>query len=202
MAGRRIALRWSATELDMLADMTGNSPWPVVVQSYNQWARNNGHPTRTERALAHKAHELCGSRLSVGRWIGVGDAARALGRWPSTVWDWSNRGLIKRYRLGTASAVSRDDLIKLARTQPHLFGGATREGLMQVLEDPELVDDIRSRFPKKAPCFGGRRRISCCGVVYESIAAAARAHHVRESAIRAGLLECRRVAGLEFRAVD
>lgn len=201
MAGSRKALRWSVAELDMLADMLGNSPWPVVVKAYNQWAKANSYPVRTERAMAHKASAM-GSRFCQGRWMGVGDVARALDRWPSTVWDWSKRGLIRRFHNGQASAVCRDDLVKLARTHPHLFGGVSREGLMFVLEDPDLVDDIRRRYPRQAPGFGGRRRISCCGVVYPTIAAAARAHHVCETAIRAGIQEGRRVTGLEFKPVD
>lgn len=195
--------RWSAAELAQLEDMLGNMPFTLLCRRWNAWAKAGGYPPRTERGLAHKANAL-GSRRSFGRWIGIGDVARALDRWPATIWSWSRRGWIRRYAAGSASAVHRGDLQELACNRPELFSGASREGLLQVLDDEELVDAILERHPKRVACLGGKRRVQWvdAGIVFPSIAAAARRLHVTESTIRGALLEQRSVCGHQLVALD
>lgn len=203
MAGsRRSSYKWTQAELDKLDDLLGNLPFPHVVQHFSRWLTAEGLRPRSRRSVEHAAYKLAGSRLPFGRWVRVGDVARALDRWPSTVWDWAKRGWIRRIHAGTASAVCRDDLIKLARQRPELFGGSPREGLLLILEDPDLVDQIRRDYPSRVAGIGGTRRVRWHGQVFPSIGAAARAAHVSEAAIRAGLKAGRLVCGMKFEALD
>lgn len=202
MAASRIPLhKWTRVEVEMLEDLTGNSPFPAVVQQYNSWAKANGHPIRSRRALEHKVYTLVDSRASYGRWVGVGDVARALGRSHQTIWEWAQQGWIRRIHAGAASAVARDDLIRLAQERPTLFGGAPRDGLLLILEDHDLVDQICRDYPAMVGGMGGRYPIRWQGKVFPSIAQAARAAHVSPSAIRLGLKEGRLVCGMRFERV-
>ena len=196
---------WSARELAHLDDLIGDRPLNMVVDAYNSWATVNGFVWRSYNAIKRKAWRQGLDNTAQGSWVATGIVCRLLRKSNKTIYNWVKRKWIRRSGgLSCQSALYRDDLKRLARKRPHLFGGVPRDDLFWVLEDSDLVDSILAAHPKRWPSKNSTQPVVCIttGRRYESITAAARAHYVDEScvkwSIRTGCATC----GYVFRRAD
>lgn len=206
MVGRYIKQQraWTPAEVDRLQAMVGQMPFCLVIEHWNAWAEREGIPIRTPGSLGRMADRLGDSRMPDGKWVGVGEVARALGRHPSVIWRWCRRGMVAYCRSGNRSAIKRASLRKLARKMPEAFCGSSRDGLLYVLEDAQLADAIRRDYPERIKGRGNGSPVRCIerDVVFPSCSAAGKALHMSESTVRLSLRTGKPVAGLRFERAD
>jgi hypothetical protein len=175
-------------------------PFKRVWREWNIWAKQQGLEPRSLMSLQKKAQALGETQACYGNWIGTGEVARLLGKHRSAIQNWYRAGWVRCHRAGRHSAVSRADLRRLARERPQLFAGSSHEGLVQLLEDERLADEIVTGFPQRYPTRNQSIRVLWVdrGLVFPSYAAASRAAHVSPSAIARAIREGRPAAGMRF----
>lgn len=163
--------RWTPAEDELLQGLCGDMPWPMVVQSFNSWAKKMGHPTRTGLALVRRCENTGTLRRTVGAWITTGVICELMKISHSTVRRWL---VIKNYlpyhRYGTSPQhrfyVRRRDLRRLALDKPRLFGGMSVCDLTQLLDSQRLAEQIvdlnlgSPRGPVPVVCVETGRRFS------------------------------------------
>ena len=193
--------RWTAVELAQLDDLIGDRSLEMVRNAYNKWARANGYPERSQKAIQRKASRLGLDTHPQGNWVHSGTVARLLRKCSRTISNWVRQGWVRRNGHNWQSVLWRADLRKLARKKPHFFGGVPWDDLFWVLEDAELVDEILAAYPHR---WSGRNSTTAVVCItnarrFPSIRAAAEAHYISPSAVSYALAEDRPVAGLRFR---
>lgn len=179
--------KWSDDELNQLQWLLGDLPWLLVVERYNVWAKRHGYVPRTELAMRRKVEQLGGSRRPVGTWITTGLVCQLMGVSHETPLRWLREGLITSLRFGEGPAhnhyIKREDLRKLARLKPHIFGGQDEATLVQLLDHERLAKAIVALdmpLPRQA------KPVLCVetGRVYPSMGKAARAVYVTPSRLQ------------------
>jgi hypothetical protein len=171
---------------------------PQVLAAYNRWAERHGFPVRSLQGLRGMAWRLRMSVAPTGAWLGVTALATMINRDPATVGTWARRGWIHR----RDRAISRQSVVRLARKQPWLFAGGSRSGLMQLLDDQELVDRILREYPHRQAGMKAPQPILCIttGQVFRSQGEAARRCFVGRISVRRSMDSGIAVAGLQFKA--
>jgi hypothetical protein len=195
--------KWSDDELNQLQWLLGDLPWPLVVQRFNIWAKRNGHVQRTELAMRRKVEQFGGSRRAVGAWITTGLVCQLMGVSHETPLRWLRDGWITSLRFGDGPAhnhyIKRQDLRKLARLKPHIFGGQDEATLIQLLDQERLAKTL---VAMELPLPRQRKPVVCIetGRRYPSIGKAARAVYVTPSRLQKVVgREDRTAAGCHWR---
>lgn len=179
---RQVLAGWKPDEIDMLAGLAGDHPWEFLPEIYRRWAVQAGFRRRKASELLQAATDLNLSLRPVCNWLSPNDVAYFLDRAPVTIRRWVAKGLVKIRRSKQVRGpywLSRDDLKKLAKTRPDLFGGGDPGKLFMLLEKHELADHINQNY---AVCNGRKRKVQCVetGRIFPSAVAADHfMHHVK-----------------------
>jgi len=199
-----MGVRYSPAEIANLEELVGDVPLGSIVRRHNQWAKENGYPERTERAL-HQFLKTRGMTVEpTGEYVRTGTILQALGISQNVVEGWVRQGWIKpvsvrskptrslpyRRKRGPARrSFRRSDLVRMARRHPEAFAGAPKQGLFALLEDFDLCDAIRAAYPKRRCCLNPRRPVMNVETRerYPSIRAAAAATGLHVTLIRASI---------------
>lgn len=99
--------------------------------------------------------------------------------------------------------ISISDLRKFARQYPYEFGGVDSTELFFLIEDQELVDQIKENYPQRIK-LAGPMRVRCIetGQVFPSQAQAAKHFHLYRSSLYKAIKYKKAVAGYHFEPVD
>jgi hypothetical protein len=194
------APRWQPDELERLEDLAGDMPFELLCRSYNGWAAQAGRPLRSRSAIDHILKRRGISRWVIGDFVTTGTIHRILGLDQMTPRRWIESGWITSRQAGPGRwhYVRRADLVKLAMERPHVFGGASRAQIVQLLEDERLADRIAARFPRRWAHARPVRMVST-GRRYPSLHAAAADHAVSHQAIRRALRTGGTCAGSQWK---
>lgn len=200
------ALRWTAPEIEFLESMIGDIPFPLLVAKFQEKAKRNGWPSRTETAIVQRIRR---SKMQVRVRNGANTtprgAAELLGCQGDRVDAWLRnpkiREILQPTVVGTYRYISRSAWRRLAREMPRVLGGCSVHGLYALLEDLDLAESIATKY-KRRP---GDWRVRCVetGRIYDSCIAAAKEHHVTHSAVSLAIRQRRPlpVLGLTFEAL-
>jgi len=192
---------WSADDVEALASLCGDLPWPLVLKTFN---RNRQHK-RTETALRRKAESLGLLRACVGQFVTPGVLVEALGTSYERVRRWTESGELPCVRFGGTRShprwIRRADLRAFARRRPEVFGGLSEAELVQLLCGEQLARELaerqmpreRLRYPVECIDTGGR---------WPSIGAAARAAYVTKQRMRHAVRHGGLVNGRRYRLVE
>jgi hypothetical protein len=173
------AARWSPEDVEMLAGLCGDMPWPLVVDAFGRWATRNGRPQRTENALLRLCNRRRIPRRTCGAWITT-DAIMQLAQVTHgrvTRWIQSGELPARKFNAGGIHYLKRADLRTFARRHPHEFGGVSLPALIQLLDNEQLAQRLHEmELPRPVQL----RPVRCVetGRQFESIRAAARACYV------------------------
>jgi hypothetical protein len=200
------SLRWTGAEIEFLESMTGDIPFPLLVSKFQEKAKHEGWPLRTETAIIQRVRRS-GMQVRVrnGANTTARGAAELLGCPGDRVDAWLRNPkileILQPTVVGTYRYVSRSAWRRLAREMPRVLGGCSVYGLYALLEDRDLAESIATKY-KRRP---GDWRVRCVetGRIYPSCIAAAKEHHVTHSAISAAIRERRPLPaiGLTFEAL-
>lgn len=179
------AARWTPAELNQLLSLVGDYPTVLIVARYRAWAKRRGYPERSAVAIDRRIRMGNASREPVGVWIQTGTLTQLLGVSYTTVDRWVRRGYVCAHKFPCADYrglhtptryFKRTVIRELAKRQPELFAGVSRQNLYLLLEDERLADDISTQFPSRPG--KDRRRVRCVetGRIYASCSEAARLH--------------------------
>lgn len=179
---------WTEPELEILQSLVGDMPWPMVTRAYNTQAGTLGLQRRTTTALERKCDNLGLQRRSIGKWITTGFIAEMTGISRTTIQRWIARGILPARDFWSGGRfkrhyVSRDDLCKLARQRPDLFGGIPEPQLVMLFNNEQVAADI---VALELPSIRQRRPVICIerGRKYPSIHRAAKAVYVTPQRLR------------------
>ncbi len=199
--------RWTPEELAKLELVCGDRPWPLVVQTYNTWARESNYPERSSLALERKSQKLGIYRKTEGLWITIGAVSRILELDRATPLRWVRRGLINSWRNGESRSyphyVRRTDFRKLARQNPCFFRPFRREQLVMLFDSEEVADYVLEHCPTPHVVPGRERPVVCVetGKKYDSIKAAAKAVFVVPPRVWAVLDTHKTAGGYHWRSL-
>lgn len=188
---------WRPSEVQRLQTLIGQAPMPLVTRRWNQWAAQHGVPPRSEAGLRRKAHAMGWSVACCGAWVTLAAAARLLTRSRRSLQSWMQQGLVV-HRRGVIQVAS---LRRLAQSRPWLFAGCPREGLLELLQDTGLVDQLVAAYPCRRSSPRAPHPVECIstGQRFESMRAAGRELYLDGSSIGKAIKEGREAAGLRFR---
>ncbi|MEN9784499.1 MAG: hypothetical protein RJA24_1842, partial [Pseudomonadota bacterium] len=170
-----------------LQDLAGDYPLPLLTQHFNRWARANNRPTRTARAIEHQSRALGLSLESTGEYISTGTFQHFYSPKNDRIFDrlrrWHSDGLLRVYCIGGHRFVRRSKIRRLALSRPDLFAHLSRSALVQLLDSEHAADTVLLTQPPRP--YNRFRPVRCLdtGILYPSVAAAARAVYVSTRAI-------------------
>jgi hypothetical protein len=205
--------RFTDPEIEKLSDLAGELPVPLLARRYNSWARSQGLPERTEKAL-HKYIWEAGMPIEpFGEFVRTGMIVECLQADLKIVERWVRKGWIQpvqqhrddsKRRKAARRAFRRSDLRKMARQHPEAFAGCPRHGLFILLEDEKLTDDVRRLHPHKPRAHSHPRQVLCVDTNerFPSCSAAARAVGCSRWTIRRSIQSGVPVLGLRFAALQ
>lgn len=193
--------RWSQPEVERLEDLAGDQPMNTAIKAFRRWARANGYPDRTPRAIAKAAQTRRLTLRPTGAMVSSGALQQALGV------TYGRAALIVSLcgafqpNPGGRRYVTRVALRHLARREPQWFAGGDRQGLVFLLEDADLVDFVLEHRP--APASLSLHPVRCIesGAVFESVAAASRSCFISPQSIRYALRTGKPTGGLHFESI-
>ena len=189
---------WTDPERELLSYLAGQHPWSEVTRTYRQEAARRGWPRRTNNALSHEIHAMGMTRVCNGKkWISPCILIAMTGREKSFTKTLVSRG-VRRRGHSAGTVLNRQDILELARTDPAVFGGISRGGLLQLLESEELADRISTEYPR-VPRKAVRIYIEQLGITFPSIRAAAARIFVDPSTITRALADNRDCLGYTVR---
>lgn len=181
-------MRWSKQEEFQLELLTGEYPWPMVVEMYNDWATTHGYCHRTSDAMANRANILGVDRRPQGQYITLGTISAILGIDREKPRRWVRWGKIRAKRYGTSPSpyyVSRRGLQDWAKREPAFFRPYPRDALVLLFDSPHLADWVYEHPPvvSRTRC----RPVRCVetGEVFNTITEAAQRHYVATTRIQA-----------------
>lgn len=152
-AVKKVWIAWSQPERNHLESLIGEVPLAIAAKRYNIWAAANDYPPRTITAVSSFCNRNNLSTEVIGEMLKARDVARILGICPSRVRYWIRHQWIPAKRSGSFY-VARAQLVRLARSKPHVFYGVPRERLYHLLEDEKLAEQIAHNWtapPKLRP---------------------------------------------------
>lgn len=184
---------WGSEETAALITLAGDLPWPDLVKRWPRMAAANGWPPRTTKALAVKVAKLgLSGRARQGDWLTTYGLADLLGVSQPRIRRWLRKPayveLLQPRLRRRVTYLQRRALRRFAVAHPHEWAGIPSERLLAALEDQDLADAIATAHPLRP----GDYRIRCVesGELFDSAAAAGRAHHVDHSTIGRALRHC------------
>jgi hypothetical protein len=191
--------RWTPPEIDYVNELAGDVPFADLVRRFQQRAKQQGWPPRTECAILkrlHRTHQRGGCRH--GEWLTIGYVGEVLGCPGARVDGWLRRRgvaeiLQPRWR-GKVRYVERVAWRRLARQMPRILGGFPVDRLFLLLEDQELANEVARAYPRTI----GDWRLRCVETrkVYRNCAEVAERHHVSHSAVSLAVRRGRMVTSI------
>lgn len=180
---------WGPAEVDRLDQLAGDVPICSLAEYFNRWARKNGYPERSRRALTDRAHAMGLSLIPVGRWMRTTTIAGILGVHEETIRRWVARYHLPAVLDGSSWTVRRRDLVQFAKRRPELFGRTPAPVLLMLLENNALAEKISAAHPRKLSDCRRVRNLDTLKI-YPSATEAARRHFITRqtmaTAIRTG----------------
>lgn len=197
---------WSDLDLQILRDIAESLPPRLLVQTFNCVAAKHNRPPRTRNAIYLKCNDLNLSVKPLYNTLTTDRIIDALGIDDNIMQKWIRKGLkTSRYSKKQRSRhyISISDLRKFARQHPHEFGGVDSTELFFLIEDQELVDQIKENYPQRIK-LAGPMRVRCIetGQVFPSQAQAAKHFHLYRSSLYKAIKYKKAVAGYHFEPVD
>jgi hypothetical protein len=197
---------WSEPEAEYLERLTGDVPFPELLQRMRNQATRQDWPSRSERAIRERIRRIgMRARARSGAVVTTGGVAEILGCPATRVEAWLRRprvlAILQPRWVGKTRYIERRAWRQLAREMPRILGGYSVDALFALLEDRELAESIATRY--RRPCGDWRVRCVETGRIYSSCGAAAAAHHVTQACISLAIRQRRPVAalGLTFEAL-
>jgi len=199
---------WTKFEIDYLEELAQSMPIMSIFRTYNHWARQNNFPSRTFSSIQHKVYRVTGSTKPYVNFFMFQDIATLLGVSARTVAFWKKLktnplNTYQRHKNGGHNYVSRKNFKKFALDHPEKLGGTNRRGLLMILEDEKLVDDILKAFPKRNTQRLPSARIRCVETnkIYKSLGEASRAYFVSRQTLTRAIQKGWRANGHHFERV-
>ena len=157
---------WKKEELEYLDQLALAMPIVSVYRTYNRWASENGFERRTLNSIQHKVYRECGSTKPILGYFTFREIADLLRISPWTVAFWKqlkNKPLevYQRHKNKGINYISRKNFRQFALSHPEKLGGTNRRGLLVLLEDEQLVDDILKAHPKRNTSVLPPKRVRC-----------------------------------------
>lgn len=176
---------WKKEELEYLDQLALAMPIVSVYKTYNRWASENGFERRTLNSIQHKVYRECGSTKPILGYFTFREIADLLriSTWTVAFWKQLKTKPLEVYQRrknkGT-NYISRKSFRQFALNHPEKLGGTNRRGLLVLLEDEKLVDDILKAHPKRNVSLLPPKRVRCIETnkIYASIHEASRANFV------------------------
>lgn len=189
--GRKPAPRtpiWTPAEDANLFSYVGSVPFRLIVQAHNDWAKREGKPTRSAKAIRVRiSKNQAGSLIPCGDYLTTGSICRMLKCSDVMPRRWLERGWIKGYNHkgchydeGRKNKTKtrfwyyrRKDLVKMAKERPEAFAGCKKTDLFLLLENEELAEMIVEKFPYRPGTREWPVRCVETGAVFKNCSAAA-----------------------------
>lgn len=174
---------WRKEENDFLEKRCNVLPFPLLVKRLQDYQKRHGLVVRTASSIETQMKRLgLTFRCTLDNLNGA-EMAEALGVNPWRVHNWKNRHGMPFYKAGAQLAyIPLKEFREWAAQHPHLLSDLSRENLAWVLGGESLADQILRVPPVQRGKAKPVRRDD--GVVYPTIAAAARANFVTPTAIQ------------------
>ena len=196
---------WKKEELEYLDQLALAMPIVSVYRTYNRWASQNGFERRTLNSIEHKVYREFGSTKPILNFFLFKEIADLLCISPWTVAFWKclkNKPLevYQRHKNKGTNYVSRKSFRQFALNHPEKLGGTNRRGLLVLLEDEKLVDDILKAHPKRNTSILPSQRVRCIETnkIYSSINEASRANFVARPTMTRAIKRGWRTNGYHF----
>ncbi len=191
---------WKLEENNLLEELCGVYPFPVIVRKVQSFQRCQGWAVRSECAIETQIKRL---HLSVRRTLdnmNGQEMADALGVPYFRLRNWVKRSGCPFHKIGSRAYIPLKEFRAWAMNHAHLVSDLNPENLLWVLQDQALVEQVCSTPPvqrgKKCPVM----RLDT-EERFPTIAAAARSIYVEPAALRQALLEQRPCAEVRFQFV-
>lgn len=198
--------RWTEAEMNQLHEMAGDLPRHQLAATYKHWAKLNGYPSRSSKAIFVKAYVMGLSLAAIGESLTTGGIAKILEINDTTVQGWMVRHPdLPRRKIKGYYYIKRRDLAKWALEHPHLFGGLNHANLMQLFESEDIADYILNNYPNRPVGLEATARPIRCittNQLFPSLSAAARATHMTYQAISLSIRQQREACGLRFEFIN
>lgn len=188
--------------------MAESMPIDRLTQAFNAQAAIRGRPTRSENAICLKLNDLKLSVTPLYQNFTTTHIAKVLKISDDEVYYWIRRCGLKTYRLSNKNRahhfINVADLRRFVRERPEFFGGLDSTELFLLIEDRNLVDYVKTNFPRRYPKRAGPMKVKCIetGQVFQSQADAAKTFHLYRSALYRAVKYGEAVAGYHFKRVD
>jgi len=187
------ASNWTPLEFEFLEQLSQTLPIMCLVKAYNTWASNNNYPRRSVTAIRHKLRKEFGTTKPTLNWFSFSEIASLLGFKVSRIESWkklSNYPLqsYQRLKCNSVNYVNRKQFKEFAMHHPEKIGGADWYGLLIILEDERMVDEILKTYRTPYISQIKSKKVRCIETnkIYPSLSAASRAFFVtRQSITRA-----------------
>jgi hypothetical protein len=196
---KREQRRWTPEDIEVLTDLTGELPWHMVVESFNQL-----RPPRTFMALQKQAKMLGISMQPQGEYISIAVIRTLTGYSNCKILNWIHTQQLPAVARSSAKNsplyVSRKHLRIFAKKNPQHFGGIGRAQLTQLFDSEYLADKIMiMKLPRAMKSY----EVVCVetGIKYPSIAAAAKKAFVDKGTIRNAVIKGTPAFGYHYRRV-
>ena len=192
---------WTQAEEDLLREMVGTYPFPVLAQQYRRQCRSQGFTERTDKAIESKISRLGLSVQSVETNIKGSCLAEALGIPSERVYRWVREcGLAARKFGRRCLIVRKKDVKQFVLKYPERFSDIDRDRLFWLLDSWRLVAQVKSTT-ELTP--GKRRPLQRSdGKIFDSIASASRASFISPSCLRIAIERSQSAAGHKWQYAD
>ena len=199
---------WKQEEIEYLEDNLGALPYPLLVKSFKKWAAKQGYPKRTTTAIDVQIRRMTSnsplSRKCTEDNFTVCELSRGLGLPRDRVRLFVRKGELQFRKIAhNQNAIKRKDAIALVLNNPSYFANCDRDNLFWLLEDENLVQQVKNSEPSTR---GFRRAVRCYapdGIrVYSGVKEAARANFISHNRISQAIARGGKSAGMKWEWVE
>jgi hypothetical protein len=176
--------KWTDPELIKLEQLVGELPFPLLMKTYNNWAKVNGFLQRSEKAIRARTVRSELSVCCVGDYLTRKQVALLTGTHADRISRIIRDRQLKVMIYRSWQYLRRRDLIAAAREHPEDWYGVDRAGLFALFEDEDLADDVAARAARP-PWPAGPRAVRCLTTnkVYATVSEAATAARCASSTV-------------------
>lgn len=187
--------RWSEEERCFLLELIGTYPFKKIPQIFQNWAKKQGYPDRTIKAIESQSDQLIAenglSKRCFHDNFTMAELVRSLGVSPRRILRFVNEGQLKTGRTEQEKlarhqgAIKRKDIAKIILDNPGYFSHCEEHRLLWILESQRLVSIVKNAPPsaKGFPRSVIAHRSNGTTEIFPSIAEAARRSHVVSQSI-------------------
>jgi len=199
---------WKQEEIEYLEDNLGALPYPLLIKSFKKWAAKQGYSERTDMAIDAQIRRMTSnsplSRKCTEDNFTVYELSRGLGVPFDRIRLFVRNGKLQFRKIAhNQNAVKRKDAIALVLNNPSHFANCDRDNLFWLLEDENLVQQVKNSEPS---IRGFRRAVRCYapdGIrVYSGVKEAARANFISHNLISQAIARGGKSAGMKWEWVE